>query len=416
MTLYSKFRIFCCVVSVGIIIPLLSHAAPSKKELEEMEKKVRLENIEHRKLQAEATKISIELASISEEMVKAARLVQNNEDKISKMEVELDVLKKELKEAESDFTKEDDNLIRTLAALQNLALRPTEALFVQPLTPVEIIRSAMLMREAVPFLEENANKLREKLLKIEAKKKLVESQVQKIVDQKKVLESEHGKMKELVQKKSKVRSAVEIKSQQAKQRVENLATQAKDLRELLDKLDIERKIREKKAAEERKRLAELRALQEEEAKKTEETESVDLIKLKPEFITEIGAEFVKAKGRLLMPARGQIKTLFGDETAKGVKSKGIIIKTRDLAQVIAPFDGSVIFAGEFRGYGNMLIIDHGKGYLSLLAGLEGIDCELGQMLLAGEPVGQMPKSGDARLYVEIRKDNNPVDPLGWFAN
>lgn len=60
------------------------------------------------------------------------------------------------------------------------------------------------------------------------------------------------------------------------------------------------------------------------------------------------------------------------------------------------------------------IIEHGQGYLSLLAGLEEVDCELGQMLLAGEPVGQMPESGDARLYVELRKDNHPVNPLTWI--
>lgn len=117
-----------------------------------------------------------------------------------------------------------------------------------------------------------------------------------------------------------------------------------------------------------------------------------------------------------MPARGQVVTRYGEETAKGVSSKGIIVKTRSQAQVIAPFDGTVIFAGPFRGYGNLIIIDHGKGYLSLLAGLETIDTELGQLLLAGEPVGQMPDDDDARLYIEIRKDNHPINPLTWIQN
>ena len=84
--------------------------------------------------------------------------------------------------------------------------------------------------------------------------------------------------------------------------------------------------------------------------------------------------------------------------------------------MISPFDGSVIFAGPFRGYGNLIIIEHGKGYLTLLAGLETIDCELGQMLLAGEPVGQMPDSRDAKLYVELRKDNLPINPMAWIKN
>lgn len=115
-----------------------------------------------------------------------------------------------------------------------------------------------------------------------------------------------------------------------------------------------------------------------------------MIKFKPEVINEIGDNFVKAKGKLSRPARGSIITAYGQETAKGVSSKGIIIKTRAQAQVIAPFDGSVLFAGPFRGYGNLIIIEHGKGYTSLLAGLDSIDCELGQLLLAGEPIGLMP--------------------------
>ena len=79
------------------------------------------------------------------------------------------------------------------------------------------------------------------------------------------------------------------------------------------------------------------------------------------------------------------------------------------------FDGNVIFAGPFRGYGNVIIIEHGKGYLSLMAGLDTVDCELGQMLLAGEPIGLMPED-DSKLYVEIRKDNHPINPLTWIKS
>jgi len=53
--------------------------------------------------------------------------------------------------------------------------------------------------------------------------------------------------------------------------------------------------------------------------------------------------------------------------------------------------------------------------MSLLAGLNSIDCEVGQMLLAGEPIGQMPKSAEAKLYVELREDSRPIDPEAWFA-
>lgn len=390
----------------------------SKADLAKMEREVQAQNLEHKKLQAQATQISLELTRISKDMIASAKQIQNSEEKISRMESELETLRADLKKTEENFVVEDDNLIKTLSALQNLALKPTEALFVQPLTPVEIIRSAMLLREAVPYLQENAARIREDLEKIEAQKNLVEKQVARIIRQKKILEKEHEQMKALVQRKSKIRNAVEIKSVKAKKKVEQLASQANDLRDLLNKLEKQRQEKLRRQKEERRRLAELKAAEArraaEETKKLEEKQRADLIKFKPEVINEVGENFVKAKGHLLRPARGPVVTAYGEQMSKGVTSKGIIIKTRSQAQVISPYDGTVIFAGPFRGYGNLIIIEHGQGYLSLLAGLEEVDCELGQMLLAGEPVGQMPESGDARLYVELRKDNHPVNPLTWI--
>ena len=158
----------------------------------------------------------------------------------------------------------------------------------------------------------------------------------------------------------------------------------------------------------------MQELEELENKKFAQTKTADLIKPSQEFITENSRAFVKAKGKLPMPARGPIVTSYGEEKSKGVVSKGIIIKTRNLAQVTSPFDGSVIFNGPFRGYGNMIIVDHGDGYLTLMAGLDAIDCDLGQILLAGEPIGQMDDSNDAKLYVEIRHNNQTLDPKSWF--
>ena len=390
----------------------------SKADLAKMEREVQAQNLEHKKLQAQATQISLELTRISKDMIASAKQIQSSEEKISRMESELETLRADLKKAEENFVVEDNNLIKTLSALQNLALKPTEALFVQPLTPVEIIRSAMLLREAVPYLQENAARIREDLEKIENQKNLVEKQVARIIRQKKILENEHEQMKALVQRKSKIRNAVEIKSVKAKKKVERLASQANDLRDLLNKLEKQRQEKLRRQEEERRRLAELKAAEArraaEETKKLEEKQRADLIKFKPEVINEVGENFVKAKGHLLRPARGPVVTAYGEQMSKGVTSKGIIIKTRSQAQVISPYDGTVIFAGPFRGYGNLIIIEHGQGYLSLLAGLEEVDCELGQMLLAGEPVGQMPESGDTRLYVELRKDNHPINPLTWI--
>ena len=389
----------------------LMAADVSKSDLAQMEKQMAEQDAESKRLAKQAAEITEEVKTLSANIVKYAKVIQNNEDKISSMEKELEQLQQDLKAAEASFTLEDEHLIKTLSALQNLALKPTESLFVQPLTPVEIIRSAMLLRETVPQLEENANRIKAQLDKIEKQKQQVEAQVKKIINQKEQMEQEHAELKSMMKRKSALRNSIENKSEEAKKKVTKLAAQAQDLRDLLDKLEKERqeKLRKEQEAE-RKRLAE-----EKRKKKEEEKQRADLIKFKPQSIKEIGENFIKAKGKLPLPARGQIVTRYGEETAKGVTSKGIIVKTRPQAQVVAPFDGNVIFAGPFRGYGNVIIIEHGKGYLSLMAGLDTVDCELGQMLLAGEPIGLMPED-DSKLYVEIRKDNHPINPLTWIKS
>ena len=401
-------------LALGIILfsaQSLMAADVSKSDLARMEKQMAEQDAESKRLAKQAAEITEEVKTLSANIVKYAKVIQNNEDKISSMEQKLEQLQQDLKAAEASFTLEDEHLIKTLSALQNLALKPTESLFVQPLTPVEIIRSAMLLRETVPHLEESANRIKAQLDKIEKQKKQVETQVKKIKRQKKQMEEEHAELKSMMKRKSALRNSIENKSEEAKKKVSKLAAQAQDIRDLLDKLEKQRLEKQRQEQEaERKRLAE-----EKRKKKEEEKQRADLIKFKPQSIKEIGENFIKAKGKLPLPARGQIVTRYGEETAKGVTSKGIIVETRPQAQVVAPFDGNVIFAGPFRGYGNVIIIEHGKGYLSLMAGLDTVDCELGQMLLAGEPIGLMPED-DSKLYVEIRKDNHPINPLTWIKS
>src|SRR6185437_2507444 len=115
--------------------------------------------------------------------------------------------------------------------------------------------------------------------------------------------------------------------------------------------------------------------------------------------------FSQARGKMLMPAAGTMTLRFGEDDKYGLPSKGISLATRPGAQVVAPFDGRVEFAGPFRGYGQILIMEHGDGYHSLLAGLERVECVVGQWLVAGEPVGVMPSGDrdDPVLYLELRR-------------
>ena len=393
-----KYSVFIAV-AIAFCITTAKAVQVSDKQLKEVEKQVFEKSMEHKKLQAQATQISLELSEVNRAMIKTAKDLQNNEEKLSKMEQKLEVLEKSLNEAQDAFLQSNSNLVKTMMALQNLALKPTESLLVQPLKPVDVIRSAMILRETIPHLESRASSLREKLTSIKSKKNKVEKQIEQISEQKQVMSEEQKRINLLLKKKSNLRNLVEIKSEAAKKNVDKLASQAQDLRDLLTKLEKQRLEKEKKEAERRKK---------------EEKQSDDLIKSKSTAITNVVSGFEKAKGSLSLPARGTIITKYGEQKARGILAKGITIASRKGAQVVSPFDGNVVFSGPFRGYGNMIIIEHGDGYLSLLSGFEAITVELGQMLLAGEPIGRMPTENKSELYVEIRKNNQPINPAAWF--
>jgi septal ring factor EnvC (AmiA/AmiB activator) len=142
-------------------------------------------------------------------------------------------------------------------------------------------------------------------------------------------------------------------------------------------------------------------------------------RIKPEI------PFAQATGRLPPPAQGRKVLAFGEKTQYGGQSKGIVLETRQGAQVTSPSDGWIVYAGEFRSYGQLLIINAGGGYHVLLAGLSQIDVQPGQFVLAAEPVGTMsgwsqkaqPAAVNSApvLYVEFRKDGKPIDPDPWWV-
>ncbi|NLH83295.1 MAG: peptidoglycan DD-metalloendopeptidase family protein, partial [Phyllobacteriaceae bacterium] len=135
-------------------------------------------------------------------------------------------------------------------------------------------------------------------------------------------------------------------------------------------------------------------------------------------------DLAAARGRLPPPVAGDTILAFGDADAAGLPSRGLSIAARPNAAVTSPCDGAVIFAGPFRSYGKLLIINGGAGYHVVLAGMERIDVEIGQTVLAGEPVGFMGSRPEATgrserdgpiLYVEFRKDGTSIDPSPWWA-
>lgn len=378
-------------------------AAVSAAEVAQAEAAAKKASEERQKLEAQAKKLKDELSGVNKKMIDTAQKIQNGEDEVHKKQEDLEALQQHLKESEERFNTDHGILVDTLAALQNLALRPSEAILAQPLSPVEVMRSSILLRSSVHLLKERAEHIRQGIEDINAQRAEIAMRLQDLEQENQQLAQQHEEMKKLSKQKSEMFSQLSSQSKEAKQRAETLASQASSLRDLLDKLEKQKELQRKQMAE-KERLARQRAADD----LREEREKAYLP-------TPSGSSFIKAKGKLARPARGSIVTQFKQELSKGVESNGIDIKTASNAQIIAPFDGTVIFAGPFKNFGNLVIIDHGEGYTSLLSGLGETNTDVGQTLLSGEPVGTMPSGNNIKLHMEIRKDNHPVNPTDWLS-
>ncbi|CCZ22269.1 membrane-bound metallopeptidase putative [Acetobacter sp. CAG:977] len=379
--------LFCLVFITGQALPSFSFAAidssvEAKSELSKVTRQIRAAESEHKKLREKARAVQKEILDVRRKMVSAASSIQEQEESLGRLEEKLKEFEDQQAFMKNRLEVRKMQRVKVLAALQNLAWKPTEALLAQPLEPQDTLRSALLLREAVPRLEYSTEGLRKDLTKIASLTTAIRAQYAQIKTMAKRLESKRRNMNALIQKKTKLQSTFASESTRAKEKASSLARQASDLKDLLARLD---------------------------------AESARQRKLHNTMGIPTGA-FMAARGNIPFPVKGNIIKKFGEMTDSGLSSKGITIKTRPNAQVISPYDGTVLFAGPFRGYGELLIIEHGDGYHTLLAGIGRLDTSVGQSLLAGEPVGIMVADSNPSLYIEIRKNGQPVNPSTWLTN
>lgn len=379
--------LFCLVFITGQALPSFSFAAidssvEAKSELSKVTRQIRAAESEHKKLREKARAVQKEILDVRRKMVSAASSIQEQEESLGRLEEKLKEFEDQQAFMKNRLEVRKMQRVKVLAALQNLAWKPTEALLAQPLEPQDTLRSALLLREAVPRLEYSTEGLRKDLTKIASLTTAIRAQYAQIKTMAKRLESKRRNMNVLIQKKTKLQSTFASESTRAKEKASSLARQASDLKDLLARLD---------------------------------AESARQRKLHNTMSIPTGA-FMAARGNIPFPVKGNIIKKYGEMTDSGLSSKGITIKTRPNAQVISPYDGTVLFAGPFRGYGELLIIEHGDGYHTLLAGIGRLDTSVGQSLLAGEPVGIMVADSNPSLYIEIRKNGQPVNPSTWLTN
>jgi septal ring factor EnvC (AmiA/AmiB activator) len=470
------------LIAAALLLALVGRgeaADPPKPEarLKELESALQKGEQDQQEIKRRA-KLAAEAAEkVRAEMVAAARGVQENEDGLSELESQMADLAGIERDKARALDLKRQQLNSVLTAVERLAFRPTEALIAQPTSPADTVRSAILLKDLVPRIEAQVAGLKADIESLASVKSDIAKQKQLIAAAAARLDSEHRRLATLYQKKQEAQVQTESEQASAEQRLKAMASEAEDLRDLMTRLEEERKRREQEAlaraaAEKAAKEAEIAAQKaareaEEQARRAaheaeiaakaavKEKHEREVAELKKAKEAEIAAAkvaqeaeakaqaavrdaaraaertaadqrqaaeranrpFSHAQGEMPFPARGRVVVRFGQTDESQSLSKGISIETRPDGQVIAPYNGQVVFAGPFRGYGLLLIIEHGEGYHTLLAGMARIDGTVGQHLTTGEPVGVMGQQGEGKplLYVELRHNGQPVNPLPWLT-
>jgi septal ring factor EnvC (AmiA/AmiB activator) len=119
----------------------------------------------------------------------------------------------------------------------------------------------------------------------------------------------------------------------------------------------------------------------------------------------------------LAPTQGRITRSYGARQAGGPATQGVTVRTDSAAPIVSPAAGEVAYAGSFRSYGNVLILNLDGGYALVLTGLDSINVRVGETVRAGQAVGRMSAAASSapELYVEVRRGGQPVDPGSWLS-
>lgn len=412
-------------LAMALSHPILAHAelpdladrqARTQDELQRLSAEIEVSERRKEELAAEVAKIRKDNASITAALIQAAKTEKKLaedigviEDKLGALHEQEDVLRESLRERRGV-------LAEVLGALQRMGLNPPPAILVRPEDALASVRSAILLGAVVPELRGETLVLIADLKELSRLSQSIDAERERLAAT--MAEQAVGKerLSLLLEEKQKLQEKSEAELAAEQETAGKLAAKAKSLKDLIASL--EAKIEAAHKAAEEARLAE-------ENRRKRELESAERPIPAPNRLAA-ALPFPAMKGKLAMPVAGRVMRRFGDADKAGLETFGDTVKTQSGAIVTAPSDATVLYAGPFRSYGQLLILDAGDGYHVVLAGMGRIGVSQGQVLLAGEPVGAMGETRVAstqatvgeesqpELYIEFRKDQRPVDPAPWW--
>jgi len=367
------------------------------------------------KLRADIAAIGQDRSKLNQRLIDIAGQVRSVETRIGDAEVRMRPLDAREQQIRSSLDSRRSEIVEVLATLQRAGRRMPPALLVRPEDALQSLRTAMLLGAVVPELRGRAEKLAGDLGELVSVRKTIASERDKLATDRDSLRDDQTRLAALIDERQRKQSAIEKDMEAEGARAIALSQQVDSLQGLIAKMEQDLKSAAQAAA-----TASLRGAPGNLNGKPNVGGLKDSARLSPAIA------FASAKGLFALPVNGVKIREFGGSDGSGGVEKGISLSTRAGAQVTTPCDGWVVYAGPFRSYGQLLILNAGGGYHVLIAGMERISVNIGQFVLTGEPIATMGTKSQVAsiiaanasqpvLYVEFRKDGTPIDPGPWWA-
>ena len=416
-----RARFLTTIFLFGLVVATVSSGqvaedgqAEWQAELDQILREIEVTEERRDELRNEFANLDRDRAGLNQALIETNQTIQALERQLDIVEARMSELLAEEDHVRAALAERRDVLAEVLAVLQRMGRAPPPAILVQPEDALAAVRSAILLGAVLPEIRGEALALATDIERLIALRRDQEIEREGVIAAARDLADEQQMLEILISERREALNQTNETLAAEQDRLGGLANEVQTLEELIGAFDVDN-----------------------EPPGGVQVAAIDPagvpVALEPIFLGEAdrispAVPFSSARGLLPQPANGEIVVAYGGEDGLGNLAEGLSIATRPGAQVAAPADGWVEFAGPYRSYGNLLIVDAGNGYRIVLAGMDRIVVQRGQFVLAGEPIGTMSAVQSAAvnvaelgtlrpvLYVEFRKDGESINPGPWWAD
>lgn len=391
---------------------LTARRAATREELDQISKSINLSDERVETLKKSIADLKQNTAETRAALVASATRRKALETRIAEGEDKLSDLRSREAETKASLHARRGLLAEVLAALQRMGRNPPPALLVTPEDALASVRSAILLGAVVPGIRHETDKLVADLTNLAETRKKIDAERASLTDLMTANLEEERRMNLLIEQNEQNAALSEQELADERAKSAELAKKAANLQDLIGSLEDQiGSVRD----------AALAAKAQDGAGGAPGTMPPDKNRIAPAYA------FSKLTGKLILPASGEIVRNFGDPDGTGHEAMGTTLATAPGAVVTAPADGWVVYAGPFRSYGQMVILNPGDGFHVVMSGMGRVTVRPGQFVVAGEPLAVMGEKRVASaaalalvtdrptIYIEFRRNGKPVDSRPWWT-